>query len=277
MENLSPVEVKKKFHSFIQQYVKEVKDYTHVPIENTDLYADFKNSSLDFTHFDDIYDTLLYSRLISRAINESTKKLVDLGAGSSIPTLLALRNTQRFDLKTFAIDIDPEALKVSQRNAHSLGLASSYTFIHSSIPSALDSKQFTDDDTLIVSNPPYIPTPENISDYHLIPINGGWDGTDFLTELLKHDHPKGMTLALLWGSLSNPLKMIKLIEDKYEVLHLEAVRIHFGNYTQIPFIKTHLYELRDMGHVIFDVEKRGETQIVIGSVLRCKGPKETLS
>jgi precorrin-6B methylase 2 len=270
-------EAENTFNAFLKKHSDEIKDYTHVPIEETDLYSDFKDLSLDLTHFDDIYDTLLYSRLITRAIDESTSTLLDLGAGSSIPTLLALKKTQRSDLQTTAVDIDPEALRISQKNAAALGLSSSYTFVQNSIPLILNSKAYMNTNTLIVSNPPYIPTPQNVSDYHLIPVNGGWDGTEFLSELLTHEHPEGTILALLWGSLSNPIKMIKMIEEKYEVLHLEVVRIHFGNYTQIPTINSHLYNLRDKGHVIFDVDKRGETQIVVGSVLRCRGPSKTLS
>jgi precorrin-6B methylase 2 len=265
---------RRKFYRFLEKHSAEIEDLFHVPITETDLYTDFEDLSLHLTHFDDIYDTLLYSRLITQAIDDSTKILVDLGAGSSIPTLLALKRAQCPDVQTIAVDIDPEALKVSQRNAASIGLSHSYSYIHTTITSILDSNELRRKGVLIVSNPPYIPTPKNVSDYHLIPINGGWDGTEYLAKLLDHEHPEGMTLALLWGSLSNPIKMMEMIEDKYEVLYLQATRIHFGHYTQIPIINAHLYELRDKGYVIFDNEERGETQIVVGSILKRKAPSK---
>ena len=268
-------EAKDFFSHFVATYTNEFDDYTNVPIEETELYADYRKFPLDLTHFNDLYDTLIYSRLIRKALElqEAPKFLIDFGAGSSVPTLLAIKQSKFADLKTIAVDIDPEALKVSKLNAEALGLTDSYIFQEGSMKSFLQNSTFVRGDTIVVSNPPYIPAPPNTTDYHLIPINGGIDGAEYLLDILNYEHPPGTTLALLWGSLSNPLRVIPLILEKYDILHMNAIKIHFGNYTKLPHINSHLYELREKGMVVFDNDEiNGETQIVIGSILRPKLP-----
>lgn len=269
-------QAKNYFSEFISSYSNEFDDYTNVPIEATDLYEEYKKFPLDLTHFHDLYDTLIYSRLIRKALElqKSPKFLVDFGAGSSVPTLLAIKQSKLADLKAIAVDIDPEALKVSKQNAEALGLSDTYIFQQGSMKSFLQNSTFVKGDTLVVSNPPYIPAPPDTTDYHLIPINGGVDGAEYLLDILNYEHPPGTTLALLWGSLSNPSKVIPLILEKYDILHMNAIRIHFGDYTKIPQINSHLYELREKGMVVFDNDDiNGETQIVIGSILRPKLPE----
>jgi methylase of polypeptide subunit release factors len=255
------------FHHLLANHVQEVIDYVNLPLEQTGL-IDQLPPKIEMTHFNDPYDTLIYSRLIRRALelNSQVRTVLDLGAGSSLSTLLALRANP--GISTIAVDIDSEAILVGQNNAERFGLSQGYTFLQSDICSALKEIS-TGPSTLVVSNPPYIATPSEIEDHFFTPIDGGVKGSDYLLQILKQQHPTGTPLALLWGSLTCPDEIIPLIAERYEIIHLEAYRIHFGIYTQHPLIRPYLYHMRDKGIVYFEGdEKKGEVQLVLGTILR---------
>lgn len=254
---------------FMQGHVREINDFAHVPLEETGLTKGLNELSLKLTHFDDLYDTLMYSCLIRKALtmNPDLKRIIDFGAGSSIPTLLALKDTSH-PARVLAVDIDPAALDASKANVETLGLSDRYSFHLGSMQSFLHADPLGGKDTLIVSNPPYIPTPLGENDYHLLPVNGGEFGGRYILDFLQKDFAPETTLVLLWGSLCDPLKVVPAIVDKYEVLHAEAMRIHFGHYTNLSHVKRHLYNLRNEGVVAFENTPYGEVQEVVGTILR---------
>lgn len=247
----------------------KIHDFSYQPIEATGLLHNF-NDKLVMTQFNDMYDTLIYSNLISKALakNPEVKNIIDLGAGSSVPTLLAVNGTRRKDLKVTAIDIDAEAIAVSKKNADFLGLGAQYSFAHEDITSMVNS--LTDGPkTLIVSNPPYIATPEELDHlYQFIPVNGGIKGSKYILDILSQDYKSGTNIALLWGSLTSPHDIVSIINEKFELTYSEAYKIHFGHYTTDQRLKSHLYKLRDQGEIFFDNDEKGETQIVIGTILK---------
>lgn len=254
---------------FMKSHVREINDFAYVPMEETGLAGRLKELSLKLTHFDDLYDTLIYSGLIRRALtmNPAIRRIIDFGAGSSIPTLLALNETSH-PARVMAVDIDPAALEVSRANAEALDLSDRYSFHLGSMQTYLQVDQIGGADTLIVSNPPYIPTPTGNNDYHLLPINGGEFGGRYILEFLMKDFAPDTTLVLLWGSLCDPLMVVPAIEERFEILHAEAMRIHFGHYTNLPHIKKHLYELNNEGVIAFENTPYGEVQLVVGTILR---------
>lgn len=254
---------------FLSSYVDEIQDLSFVPLSQTGLTKTYDNYQLNLTHFDDLYDTLLYSKLISQALtlNSEIEQIIDFGAGSSIPTLLALKETGH-NARVVAVDIDPRALETSRRNASVLGLSDRYEYQLGSMEEFLEMHNGFDRQTLIVSNPPYIPAPEGLSDYHFLPVNGGEEGCRYIMNFLEHRYSHNTTLALFWGSLCSPEKVVSAMEHKFEILHAEAVRVHFGQYTSCPLIKDHLYNLREKGRVSFENTSQGEVQLVIGTVLR---------
>ena len=260
----------KALSEFLEKHVTSITDFSNVPLSETGLLVKMEEHPFNLTHFDDPYDMLLYSRLISRAIELFPQLLtiIDLGAGSSIPTLLAVNNLRNKRPGIIAVDIDPKALEVSKQNAEAVGLSDHYDFKLGSMQTFLNSDIFKNEGNLIVSNPPYIPTPQEIKDYHLIPIDGGEDGTRYIQDLLKCEYPKDTMLALFWGSLCNPSRVIPMMEEKFEILHVDAVKVHFGNYTTLPVINSHLHELRTKGLVVFEQGPNGENQIVIGTILK---------
>jgi SAM-dependent methyltransferase len=265
-------EAKNLFEQYIFSQVKTIPNLTQVPLEKTGLVNEFF-PSLEMTHFDDRYDTLIYSELICKALELSPEvsTILDLGAGSSIPTLLALKKSGRLDVSTIAVDIDEEALEVGKRNAQWLGLSDQYTFWQADIQSVLRSPVAHGPKTLIVSNPPYIPTPLGITDHYFTPINGGEDGSRYILKTLEQDYLPGTIIALLWGSLTSPFEILPLIEERFEILHQEAHRIHFGKYTSRPVIHQHLEELLLQGRIFFEKDdKWGAIQYVFGTILKSK-------
>lgn len=239
----------------------------------TDLTKDPFHEGIDYlkrTQFKDS-DTVLYSKLIEKAIAmcRETKVIIDLGAGSSIPTLLALKNSQRKDIQIKAIDIDPEAETVGKENAQFFELSDQFEFIHTRMEDALENLGPFGPETLLVSNPPYIATPSHLNDDSFIPVNGGFYGDKFIQQILNHPFPKGTNLALLWGSLTSPKEIIPLMKKKFEVLHTEVYRTYFGDYTRTDMMKAHLYDLREQGDVFFENNTEGdEVQYIIGNILR---------
>lgn len=256
-------------NDFLDRYVDHMDDFTHMPLGTTGLGKELESYPLRLTHFNDIYDTLLYSKTIAEALKRDStiEEVIDFGAGSSISTLLAIKETSHKAHVT-AVDIDPEALEISRFNAELLGLINQYNFHLGPMENFLETKYLGLQKTLIVSNPPYIATPPEMSGYHLLPINGGEDGCRYIMDFLRKDYPRNTTLALFWGSLCNPSIVVPAILERYEVIHAHAVKIHFGHYTSLPEVKDHLYKLKEDGRVSFDCTDQGEVQIVIGTILR---------
>lgn len=260
---------KECLESFLSKHASSVVDYTGVPIEESGLLEGFNQYPLKLTHFEDLYDTLIYSNLIARSLElrPHTDLVMDLGAGSSIPSLLALKKTKKEKTRSLSVDIDPAAKEVGLANAEALGLRDRFEFHQGQMDAALSGKLGWSESLLVASNPPYIAAPAEASDFHFAPIHGGDDGSRYMLDLLSAEYPKGTTLALLFGSLTNPCHVLPIIEKRFKIHHVEAVKIHFGKYTSRPEIYKHLQELREEGRVVFETGPQGDTQIVIGAIL----------
>lgn len=260
------------FQNHILDKVSNVNELSHKSLSECGL-NESEIAELKLTHFDDIYDTLLYSRLIQRALEFSpqVKTIIDLGSGSSIPSLLAIKNSCRQDVKTIAVDIDPEARSVGQENARILGLSHRYSFHQQRMEDAIADLGPFDETNLIVSNPPYIATPTHLQEKFFIPVNGGVYGDHYLLKILNQSYVEGVSIALLWGSLTSPKDVLPLMQAKFELIHTEAHRIHFGNYTTKEPLRSHLYRLRDQGEVFFENDDElGEVQLVFGTILKSR-------
>lgn len=90
-----------------------------------------------------------------------------------------------------AIDIDPKALNLTQRNVDELGLSERVELLHSDLLAGLVSDG-RDRFDLIISNPPYVPTAvcqsldSEVKDYDpLLALDGGKDGLDLVRRFIK--------------------------------------------------------------------------------------------
>lgn len=255
------------FNNLIRTYTEHIYDFSFMGLEECGL---LKGDKIPYrlSQFNDPYDTLIYSRLIAKAIllSENPELIVDLGCGSSLPTLMAREQTER-DIEVMSVDLDPHALDVSRENAEVFGATDSYQFIEGNLETILPVIKKRKG-TIIVSNPPYIATPPDLKRHEYLPIDGGPDGSDYLKAILNESYPQDTTLALLWGSLTNPRDIIPAIESRYEIIHFEAYRIHFGHYTSQKEIRNYLEQLRSEGRVHFESIDGRETQLVFGMILK---------
>ena len=90
-------------------------------------------------------------------------------------------------------DVSPQAIDISRRNVNRNGLDGRVSFLAADVTKA--PPIMTGSFDLVVSNPPYIPTPEimtldpSVRDYEPIwALDGGEDGLDFYRAILKNWH-----------------------------------------------------------------------------------------
>jgi release factor glutamine methyltransferase len=95
------------------------------------------------------------------------------------------------ELEVCATDISPQALAIAAANAPRLLPPNSITFYQGDLYEAL-SPLFTARFSLIVSNPPYIPTAEisglspEVRAEPVLALNGGNDGLDIIRRIISH-------------------------------------------------------------------------------------------
>ncbi|MBI2342960.1 MAG: hypothetical protein HYV02_01275 [Deltaproteobacteria bacterium] len=225
----------------------------------------------EVTKFDALEDTYLYAQLIARALSTATiHTITDIGAGSSIPTLWAIRSVGGWNGRVEASDVDAAALDVSRRNAEKTGSLAQYAFQHASLFDVLP-HLVTGPGHLIAANLPYLPIPLPSAGPDMMTVNGGPDGTQYLLPLLAHPMEQGTLVALQWSSLSDPVAVMRCIERSYAVLSVTAHQTPFGMYTNANPIRAHLEQQRREGRAVFSTNKAGEhAYMFLGTILqRC--------
>lgn len=122
-------------------------------------------------------------RLQQHFLEEDKLVLVDVGAGSgAISITLALEEPK---LSVYSVDISEKALEVASQNANKLG--ANVEFMLGDLLKPIIENQIKVD--IVVSNPPYIPNDEKLSDIvvdhepHLA-LFGGIDGLDFYKKFM---------------------------------------------------------------------------------------------
>ena len=224
-----------------------------------------------FTSFSARYDTLVYGQLLTKAAKvqpSGAKRIIDLGAGSCIPTLMALSDNPTELRLVDAIELDETAVPVGKDNAQAANFLDRYRFFNISIFDYLDAGEWPVDLPLIVgANPPYVPcVQEGKTD--LLAINGGADGTRFLEAILNADWPTGTVLALQWSSLTTPDKMIQLVESGFDVKGLIATYVSSRTYTSSSDVNPYLLDRHNNGKAVFFFDRGDAVQyMIIGTVL----------
>lgn len=262
------------FEDFLARHKAERGEIDDAKIKLADF---FPESAVlpKLSQFNSGGDTLLYGKLISTLLKRlpvgSIHSLIDLGAGSSIPTIKALlENPQHSTIKVLAVDIDKVALEVSQSNARDFGLSARYSFLNSNLIDFLAKTGF-DSGQILASNPPYLPVPENVTDPKYIPVGAGVDGTKYIEQVLGASVQSGTHVVIAWGSLTNPARLIPLIEKNYEVLFVQAYDTAFGVYTSSDVLLPHIQKQSQNGAAVFTTHADGKrSYTVVGTILRRK-------
>ncbi|MDB5039202.1 MAG: prmC [Bacteriovoracaceae bacterium] len=245
-------------------------------IDDPDSSSDFFAEALklpEIVGFTALADTLAYARLLTELLRitagANSRRLIDLGIGSAIPSIIALRdNPQNLDLKVIGIDTDAAALQTASENAETFGVSRRFQFYQGDFLKVMDDLVL-DSKTLIGSNPPYLPVPESVKNSKFSSINGGTDGTFYLKKILQHPFPSGSVLALAWSSLSNPAVIISLMEKNYEILYVHSYIAKFGVYTKSNELAPHLEAERNADRCLYFTGNDGiHRQWILGTILR---------
>ena len=147
-------------------------------------------------------------------------EIIDLGCGSGVIGLSLKNNlsTKSVDL----VDISDEALKIAKENAYNLGL--NVNFIHSDMWKNINNKY-----DIIISNPPYIKTTEEIEEIvkenepHLA-LYAGEDGLDCYKKIFSNikEHMKDKCLIALEIGYTQANDIIKIINDTLSDVEIEV-------------------------------------------------------
>jgi release factor glutamine methyltransferase len=163
----------------------------------------------------------------------ATGEWVDLGTGSgAIPIALALEVPAHYGaLKLHGVDRSPEALTIAQENARRQGLTSLQWHLGSWFePFVLWHGQ--DKISVMLSNPPYIPTEEvealspTVRDYEpRLALEGGPDGLEAIDHLI-HTAPHYLRPGGVW-LVEVMAGQAPIVRDKLEATgHYDRVTLH---------------------------------------------------
>lgn len=107
---------------------------------------------------------------------------------------------------------------------------------------------------LVVTNPPYVPQGVHTA------VDGGPDGADVIRAMVDAISESTRTLALLFGSISNPVSVIQHIEQHgWRVRWMTAHVVPFGPYTSRPATLEVLRELQRDGRAWFHEQRTDMT------------------
>ncbi|MDP3765363.1 MAG: 50S ribosomal protein L11 methyltransferase [Nanoarchaeota archaeon] len=129
----------------------------------------------------------------------------DIGSGCGILAILASKIGAK---KVYAIDIDKECKKAIEINSK-INKTKNIIFLHGSMLKPLREKVDT-----IIANLPQMPSNKKI-DFHRF---GSADGTKYIVELVKNAPrylKKNGVIFFSLMSISNPIKIFKLLKRKY--------------------------------------------------------------
>lgn len=168
----------------------------------------------------------------------SGMRIAELTSGSGLVGLYLLgaagrgRREAVFGSTLLGLDVDPEAARIAEQNARSLGLTDRARFAVSDLwaPDTLDLLR-TEGTQLLICNPPYVPEPPGQT--MQIEAGAGPHGTAHLLralELTRELRPDA--LALSWCSLSDPVGIVNAAADAgYELVELFVTVIADGEYS----------------------------------------------
>ena len=145
-------------------------------------------------------------QLVKDPLPSESRPIVDLGTGSGCIAIALAKSLP--GVQMMATDISKNALTVARRNARRLGVHQQITFVHGNLFEFF-TKQGASEVSMIISNPPYVPSDEletlapEVKDHEpRLALDGGSDGLDFCRRIVQEspDHlASGGTLVMEIG------------------------------------------------------------------------------
>ena len=175
-----------------------------------------------------------------KALLAMTPNILDLGTGSGNIAIALAKHIE--DCRVTAVDFSKGCLDLAALNARMNSVQTKIQLIESDLFSSLKMENFGALFDIIVSNPPYIPTPEldslpaELKHEPRAALDGGEDGLDFYRRIFMECHaflkPKGWLVLEIGAVQANDLgKMLsvfthlKLIEIKKDLCQRDRVLV----------------------------------------------------
>ncbi len=193
---------------------------------------------------DDPVETSAFQRLVVRAVRQlGAKRVLDVGCGTGLPTMAAARAGAA---RVIGIDIAEQNVALARENIRAAGLSKVVSAHWASWEEVASGAFPVGDVDLVVGNPPYVPQGEGSA------VDGGPTGTRLLDAIVD-GVPQGVRgLALLFGSLSDPLHVLTRIERRgFHISQVYGLSVAFGRYTSRPRTLAELKRRRMLGTAWF--------------------------
>ncbi len=182
----------------------KVKNPIQYVIGNVNFYGNIfevnKNVLIPRFETEELVENTLY--YINNYFNPYDLSIIDLGTGSGCIGITLKKKLPKSDVTL--VDISPKALEVARKNATNLD--ANVNIIENDMLNGL-----TDKYNIIISNPPYIKTDEEIEDIvrdnepHLA-LYGGIDGLDYYKQILESAKTKVKDYYLIAFEIGDTLK-----------------------------------------------------------------------
>ncbi len=183
----------------------KVKNPIQYVIGNVNFYGNIfevnKNVLIPRFETEELVENTLY--YINNYFNPYDLSIIDLGTGSGCIGITLKKKLPKSDVTL--VDISPKALEVARKNATNLD--ANVNIIENDMLNGL-----TDKYNIIISNPPYIKTDEEIEDIvrdnepHLA-LYGGIDGLDYYKQILESAKTKVKDYYLIAFEIGDTLRM----------------------------------------------------------------------
>lgn len=172
-------------------------------------------------------------------LKEGYKKIVEIGVGSGNISITLAKEFE--DIKIYACDISPEAIKVAGFNAKKHGVSDKIEFFFGPLLYPMVHRNV--DFELIISNPPYIASWEfpflqkEIKKEPWEALYGGWDGCEFYRKLFTILKKRGKDFtAILEISPYIYHKVLNILKNFFDSVIIEAFRDYLGHERVIKVI-----------------------------------------
>ncbi|MBS7606132.1 methyltransferase [Candidatus Bathyarchaeota archaeon] len=190
---------------------------------------------LRFYVFDDVYEPAEDTFLLAGNLDVCESDVVlDMGTGCGILAILSAFKASR----VVAVDINSDAVKCAKENAKRNNVLTKIDFICGDLFSPLKEDSYF---SLIIFNPPYLPSEKEPKTWLEYSWSGGVDGRSiidrFLGELPKY-MKHGGRLLMVQSSLSNIEKTIKILKESgFKVEIIREERMFFETIALIRAVK----------------------------------------
>ena len=182
----------------------QVKNPIQYVIGNVNFYGNIfeinKNVLIPRFETEELVENTLY--YINNYFNPYDLSIIDLGTGSGCIGITLKKKLPKADVTL--VDISDKALEVARKNASNLN--AEVTFLENDMLNGINNKY-----NIIISNPPYIKTNEEIEDIvrnnepHLA-LYGGIDGLDYYKQILESAKSKLKDYYLIAFEIGDTLR-----------------------------------------------------------------------